>query len=614
MGWSATPQFDDFLGELVLKDGADFQRAISPFLHVIEPGTISTPPLSSGDNAGVDFLRWSEESPLPFVVQAKGFRVPALELGSSQVAQCRKSIETFLRSGLRTRRYWLVHNRDGRRRDFREAVEKDLKRLVDDGCAEEAVVLDVRQFILRAFDAMSQHVRRAFDETRLTPLEPEEVFASQELVPLTDVPVAVSHVTVTQRGLVPNAERAMTLSDPAEMLADTSGSRFSLLLGEFGFGKTTTALRALRRYPSDVHPLFISAATIDTNTVGARDFLRQCINMERLLSGFPAEDRSILQKMAPPAIERILLDPKSNVVLIVDALDESAILSRYQGMQNFFNMLWATRVPIILTMRTEFWIQRIEDFSTFDGPRGSVRPETRRKKLWRLIELLPWQDLQIAELTSRRIGAERDSQARAALEDLKTQIVQGHYALLYGDIPRRPLFLRMILDSVSETGVRATSRSQLFVDWITAKIRRDRVEPMRLGGGRAPVMSNDESLNLIQQLVWAAMEIAAAKMVRISDRAVELLNDCRTEDVLQEDRRLSHITDPTGVFLHSLLQPVPSVEAGAPQRVRFAHRAFQEFFLSRYIAANPAKFADLILPDTVSEWLRELQASANTLR
>lgn len=607
MGWSATPQFDDFYGELVLKDGADFQRAILPFLHIIEPSTKATPPLSSGDNAGADFLHWSQESPLPLVVQAKGFRVPAHELGESQVRQCRKSIDSFARSGLRTRRYWLTHNRDGRRTEFRSAVEEALAKLIESGAADEALLLDVRQFILRAFDAMALHVRSAFEQKRLTPLEPEQVFASQDLVPLEEVPFAISNVVITQRGLMANVEPADTLGDPAAVLSDTAQSPFSLLLGEFGFGKTTTALRALERYPDDIHPLFVSAATIDPNTVGARDFFRQCVNMEKLLADFPAEDRAILKKMARPAIERILFDPKSRVVLIVDALDESAVLARHQGMQNFFNMLWATKVPIILTMRTEFWFQRLEDFSTFDGPYPTVRSENRRKKPWRVIELLPWREPQIVELIERRIVSEEDQSARHRLEHLKQAIEDGGYEKLYGDIPRRPLFLRMILDSVAEAGVQPTTRVGLFANWITAKIRRDRREPMRLGGGRAPVLTPDEPLSVLQEVVWRAMEIAAAKMTTLSETALELTNSCPVEDVLKEDRRLAQINDPTGLFLQSLLQPLTGGQVGTEQSMRFAHRAFQEFFLAQYIGKHPERFEALALPESVQDWLREMK-------
>jgi hypothetical protein len=613
MGWSATPQFDDFYGELVLKDGLDFQRAILPFLHIIDPSTRGTPPLSSGDIAGADFLHWSRESPLPLIVQAKGFRVPAHELGENQVKQCRKSIQSFARSGLRARRYWLIHNRDGRRTDFRSAVEEDLGKLMESGGVEEAVLLDVRQFILRAFDAMFQHVRDAFEEKRLTPLEPEQVFASQDLVPLAEIPFTISNVVITQRGLTDDVKPEEMLGDPAAVLSDTAQSRFSLLLGEFGFGKTTTALRALRHYPGEIHPLLVSAATIDPNTVGTRDFFRQCVNMEKLLADFPAEDRSILKKMARPAIERVLFDPKSNVVLIVDALDESAVLARHQGMQNFFNMLWATKVPIILTMRTEFWLQRLEDFSTFDGPYPTVRSENRRKKPWRVIELLPWRDAQIVELIARRIASEENDDVRTRLQQLKGRIEDGGYQKFYGDIPRRPLFLRMILDSVAEWGIQPTTRVGLFTNWITAKIRRDRREPMRLGGGRAPVLTPDEPLTVVQEAAWLAMEIAAAKMAILSENSLELTNSCYVEDVLYESRRLAQITDPTGMYLHSLLLPVASQQIGEAQRLRFAHRAFQEFFLARYIHGHSEKFAGIVLPESVTAWLREIESPNSSL-
>lgn len=197
-----------------------------------------------------------------------------------------------------------------------------------------------------------------------------------------------------------------------------------------------------------------------------------------------------------------------------------------------------------------------------------------------------------------------DQPTRERLGDLLQLFSSGDYASVYGDIPRRPLFLRFILDTVADQGIHKVGRAELFEEWARLKVTRDLTNPLRWSSkGRAPIVSSVEGLDATIELAFVAMECAAAGMVDVKDGTITLLASCSLGDITGCDPRLASIVDPTGLFLNSLLLPVGARSAPAPLRIRFAHRAFQEFFLARHYSQQPGRRPAVPLPDSVLMWL-----------
>src|SRR4029453_11953987 len=85
---------------------------------------------------------------------------------------------------------------------------------------------------------------------------------------------------------------------------------------------------------------------------------------------------------------------------------------------------------------------------------------------------------------------------RANLREFRELVLNGEYALHYGDIPCRPLFLRMVIDDVIISGVRRLGRVDLFDEWINNKLFRDHYAPMEMGGaGRLPLVPRASSVD-----------------------------------------------------------------------------------------------------------------------
>jgi hypothetical protein len=194
---------------------------------------------------------------------------------------------------------------------------------------------------------------------------------------------------------------------------------------------------------------------------------------------------------------------------------------------------------------------------------------------------------------------------RRRVDALIRLVEEDNYHRFYGDIPRRPLFLRYILETVSEYGIHGVDRRALLFDWVSLKIRRDVADPMRGGGpGRMPITSDQEGVDATVALSFRIMRRAATLMTQIHDGQLELLPSCAEEMLLGAFRALERVTDTTGLVLHSLLVPVETASAAAESRLRFAHQVHHELFLALEIEHDPAAYAGIGLPPGVAEWLQ----------
>lgn len=606
--WNGKTEFKRISGELSLLERDDFQRRALSLIRAIWPEALPTPSSRSFDRAGIDHVVWADGDSINLVVQCKGFDAKTTELGSSQILQCKKSIQAFAASGLSTKRYLLIHNRDGRGQSFREAVQVELNELIRSGRAEEAFLWDRQRLVNEAIDAMYCRLLQAIENKNLSIIDAYARLDLRTFNPIEEVPIRTAELIVDQHQLKQQRSSKIQAEDPVRVLSSQSKTNLSLLLGEFGFGKTTVILRSLSGQRSCI--LYVPASMISDSVVGTKDFLLSCINIDHIFEPFEEEDEPTLRLLARPGLEYILKDPESPLVLVLDALDESAFLVRRGSLQQLFNILQAVQVPVLLTMRTEFWHRQREEFEVSIGIQA--KHGHRRHRKIRLIELLPWENSQLRLLAQRYQSTLKKAHQKRNIDNLFEMLDSGEFDRIYGDIPRRPLFLRFILDSVADYGLpgEKVSRVSLMAGWVRLKVLRDIHAPKLLGGvGRAPVISLGESSATAYETVQEAMVLAAGLMFRTHDNELELTSDCSFLELLDKSPRLQRITEPIGLILHSLLLPVvPRATAmSRTLRIRFAHRAFQEFFLAWFLKENSEQFHELLLPGSVQEWLDEIQ-------
>jgi len=332
--------------------------------------------------------------------------------------------------------------------------------------------------------------------------------------------------------------------------------------------------------------LVIPAARIRPDTSNAQSLFETAVDFDRLLDGATEAERPVWQRIAGPVL-KYLTQFRSGLGIVVDALDESVTIGRSYGLHTFFNFFRRTVVPVIITMRSEFWTQRRGDFTSGRSAREST------VQTLDVIDLQPWADRQIIEAARLRLGEVRQTDARLRIEAFIAGIENGVYHRFYGDIPRTPLFLRFILDVLERRDPRHATRRELFRFWAEQKITRDVELPKARGGGRLPIRKGVTEAAATIDLAMRAMTEAAVCMTMIRNGAVELLPDC-TFDAVRDAMGGDAPDSAEALVLNSLL----ITTADAEPRLRFAHRVFQEFF----VAEAAPRFAGARLPDEVEEW------------
>ena len=615
--WTGEKQFSTLIKKLVTADEEEFLATACRLLSVIwaPPGKIRFDGfLRVADR---NFARPSLESGEP--ERAFGFRLFEERgdlLGAEQAKLFEPVLERFAADGPRVDTYVLLTNRIPSEATFREASRSHLRRILA-GRAASVEFWGPQEIAQSAFNAMATRLQRLAFAGGIENLEKlRQSDAQPRADPVDLVPLSRSFLVADQNRLREESAHEEVVADPALALAEPRGEHFTLLLGEFGFGKTTALERAIRA-SGDRQILYLPGAAIPPQVHGTKDLLELLVDMDSLAGEMTADDREMLSNLVRPALQHLVRDPDFPVALAIDGLDESAYLSRRDGLHRLFNGLAQVYVPIVLAMRSEYWYEMRADFEQISG-QVAAHGEARKRRIKR-IELRDWQPPQIADFLIREIEAQTDPAARERLRILADSIAQPTFEELYGDIPRRPLFLRFIVDTVAAEGLPAVreSRAHLFERWVIQKIARDMSTPsdVRSGKiGRKPLVEEGERLETVQDAAWEAMTCAAAAMCEENEGRLQLLPSCTLERALSASPRLRALADPRPLFLHSLLVQAPSPHRH-PRRIRFSHRAFQEYFLAWALHHRPDLPPRGESPQAVRQWVEEIaKAEAESAR
>lgn len=602
--WTDKSEYKDLKSELFHLERRFFERRIAQLLRICWPECRPVPELHALDQAGTDVYVWNGGASYTVAIQAKGFEVSEAEVGAGQANQVVRSIEKFAASGVRATSFIVVLNRDARNKEFREPVAAALEELRRKK-AIECSLWDLNRALSEIFNAMQGRVGKAMQRSAARDAERIDAAQQRWFEPLAEVPLTSANLVFDRHALESEDHPTASISDPAALISATDRSQLVLLLGGAGYGKTTAVRRAMEH--ADRKVFFIPAARIDQRIVGTKDLLELCLDSEDLFEDCSPEERSEWRRIARPVLENLFKKADTNALLIFDALDEAPFLARERGaFQHFFNFFNAIRVPVVLTARTELWTGKRHDFQQQFGAVGAHKGGPRKRV--RVIELVDWRDQEMIEL-SRRYLAGLSGAAADRVRGLITMFENGSYDRYYGDIPRRPLFLRMILDTVAATDVHRVGRAALFREWAELKIHRDATGSQMWGTEGRPSIAGEQAVSDTIQLAFGAMEAAAAAMIERNGDELVLLPSCDASAVWSADPRIDRERSAFRVALNTLLLETRA-HASDPPRFAFAHRAFQEYFLARVIARHPGDWSAKRLPETTRQLADEISATS----
>ena len=185
--------------------------------------------------------------------------------------------------------------------------------------------------------------------------------------------------------------------------------------------------------------------------------------------------------------------------------------------------------------------------------------------------------------------SEHPSVVYANFRDL---IASGKYGEIYGDIPKRPLFLGMLVEDAWSGKEPARHLHRLYGTYFRNKFELDRISVGAAGAQNRPSeivarVGRDQAVELLINL----MQEAADRMLEIvvsGDTTTAVHRDTISETDLREisnELGLPYV-QVEDIVMHSLLQPSGRDRQTGHRSFRFAHRSFQDWFLARQFAAK----------------------------
>ncbi|MBI4819053.1 MAG: metallophosphoesterase [Deltaproteobacteria bacterium] len=565
--------------------------------------------MTSARLPGANAIVFADSGRHPLVVQALGFA--AQELGEAEIRRCLDSIAAFSDSGSTAARYLVIHNREGQNAELRERVGAALQGLVDDGAALDAQLWHRQILVDEVGNALAEMVREQLEDLAQSTAHS----LSESAGAIARVPLVRETLEVDAHRLKSTHGRRELVGDPALELAQAGDAPVCLVLGGFGFGKTTAIARRILQ--KDWMPAVILGAAIGKEVIGTKGLLELLPVRDAVLELLPEDDRNSIGPLLRPVIEYVLKNPNFETVLVVDGLDESAYLSRRGGLQQFFNSVRGLGVPVLASVRTERWNTSRGDF---DAAFGTISP-TRKSgsRQIEVIELVDWGPDQMVALVQTRARREAVSPwQQSRLGELAELFEGGGYEKYFSDIPRRPLFLDMIIDNALEedrTGLRETRRAELVREWATNKLRRDFQNPLGTPGaastGRAPIVAGVEDSSSAVSAAWQLMREAAVLMTSAAEGELILEGSCAFEDL---QRARPELTSADALVTNSLLEPVgPRRHPADSLRLRFSHRMFQEFFLGEALARGEPRLRGLRISTEIRVWEEQIRDDLRNL-
>ncbi len=238
-----------------------------------------------------------------------------------------------------------------------------------------------------------------------------------------------------------------------------------LCVAFYGMGKTTISKHLFTQYVANKHdilPIYISLSGIVINNFSSANFEKHIIEEVILgLDGVKKHFQSSLETMRQMLIDYFkFLFLNNKIVFLLDGIDES-IYSR-ESLFKFAKILTESKHNFLLTVRKEFTV-------FFDTCRSKLDNISHV-----LLELNPWYEKQWDEYV-KNLGA-KFPEKNEKIINIKRLLMKR----AYGELPSRPIFLKMISDlelnidaSIKIPDELKKNKAAIFYNYINWKIEDD---------------------------------------------------------------------------------------------------------------------------------------------
>jgi hypothetical protein len=564
----SSTQIKQVIYELIHNSRYPFEKSCIDLLRVMEPDIIDSKELGHFEREGIDAYTYLvETNTYSKAFQFKGFEV--MEFGENQKNQCLKSINSFSKSDKTFDEYCLVSNLPIKDKALREEIEKEIHNKIK-GKTSKAYLIDTHQFVDLLLTAYRKIILKKIEEYNIRVVSQYQNTVNQEFyyeeVPFTD-----------KKGkLTLNPKNYLFNQSYNHRTSEFLYSKWRFIISEFGYGKTSLVQDLISKFKSvGINSIFIPVSSLSSeglsNTTAISKEIAELIFESKL-----DFENALPQKLLFSIFKKLICS-SNEMVLFFDGLDEHNFSYKFQGLKHIFTSFKDIRSPIFISMRKEFWEERQEDINLVLG-----KPEKNTS----IVELYEWSDsniLQFLDLFQKIKGKSEK------LDWFKKLINQNHYLEYFGDIPKRPLFLKMILNDLIEGNDATNSISKLYENYFLEKLKIDLIG--YLGNPSRP-LHVEGGIITKANIIMSVLEKTAIKMILPDTASIITLSEFIYEKDIEKILVATKINDVLEVLMHSVLMPFGSKELSG-FKLKFAHKSYQEYFTARYL------FGEIILSNAI---------------
>ena len=559
--------YDDFYKN----HGRAFQVKCFEWLNFLYPELRDAKDLGEVDREGVDlYIPGNDHASYLKVYQCKGFEKA---FGESQLAQCFSSIQSFIKSKSVTQDYFLIINVsiDG---EYYNQLNDRLNLLKTSGKVVNAHLLTTRTFIKYYENIFVEYSLKKIMESNYKFYESYTTKMDHKFY-IESVPFSVN----TDRRRSPISyiwKRCKNNVHQEKVTSQFAKGKYFFLISDFGFGKTTLLLQLfLKSLKERYIPIYLPVSVLDRNSFGSTSNL--CKDIFNVITSLDLDKKDKFLKFAGEAI-KTLLKNKPNVLLLFDGLDEHLAFYKIGGLERLFNCTIELKSPCFFSFRKSFWEERFEDFEM-------AIPKNRKVK--DKIFLSEWSNKEIIEYTNRYIelsAPKLNSSDIKSLDNFRLIIRSNNYSKYYGDIPKRPLFLEMIIRDVIDDRIAKKNISELYLNYFFQKFKRDILGQFNSFHPERELP--DQSIDSLKfQLLEIHDEISETclKKLNIEKGVITITNVINEMDIRPIIKNRSFSDDIAKFLMVSLLVTIDK-RGNQYLKMRFAHTSFLEFFIARSLS------------------------------
>ena len=349
------------------------------------------------------------------------------------------------------------------------------------------------------------------------------------------------------------------------------GISWNIVIGEFGFGKTTLFLNLEKQfYDSQYKFFFLPLAQLDENAFNSTDnFLKQLflIIREKSLDFSNTSDLLFYDYL------KSILMKEQRIMFLIDGIDEHFAAYSNVGLQNIFNCINELQTDCLISLRKEFWDDRTGDLQSIFS---------KYRKYNSVINLIDWTNKEILNFIKEFELSEGVLNNKNILQ-FKQIVKDNNFEEFFGDIPKRPLFLKMILQDVVAGNITSKSLQQLYENYLIEKFIRDREGSfIDNKSGRLLKLENEKDRLGIINLIWKMMKSVAEKMIVIENNELKLKSFILEEELNTIIESSSNNISSREILLNTVLIPIAQRSVQGLKLI-FAHRSFQEYYTALYL-------------------------------